>query len=164
MAKPLLKVSLFTLFIIACLAILVNFQRVTMDHNNEQNIQTIKPSQNSIDWKTTLEQHPQFKSTTKVKQATVVEDKQQSILDAQLVGIVADEPSSVLLAIPSTTNNELTQLSLGDGWLENWTIETILPDAVIWINNKTKQTLTQSLFDASTHKNVESKTKKSGKK
>jgi len=43
-------------------------------------------------------------------------------------------------------NNFPFELKEGESWLQNWFIQTINADTVLWINQQTEQTYLQTLF------------------
>ena len=118
-----------------------------------------------IEWQSIINSLPQFQ--TQLQQvAPEISNRQSQITDSIIVGIVADEPSSVLLILSGSIDvssqiiesaqitsslqntNKIVQLSVGQGWLDNWEIEQISPDSIIWLNLETKGSWQQFLFES----------------
>lgn len=74
------------------------------------------------------------------------QNKQTKISDARLIGIIVDSPVAALLVIPEHQAIEPLQLTIGQSWLNNWQLETIKADSVVWLNIKTNESYTQFLF------------------
>jgi hypothetical protein len=114
-----------------------------------------------VAWKTILLTTSQYqpsvtKSTNQevIKTATVISD-------STVVGIILDEPSSALLVIEGNSN--VTSFKIGEGWLENWVVESLQADTVSWLNTKNQQQYVQPLFDliiseTATNKKINKKT------
>ena len=118
-----------------------------------------------IEWQSIINSLPQFKKQLQ-QSASEINNLPPQITDSIIVGIVADELSSVLLVLSGTTDessqliepaqiasslentNKILQLSVGQGWLDNWEIEQILPDSIIWLNRETKDSWQQFLFES----------------
>ena len=119
---------------------------VEMDVKLEQQLtdNKILQPQNGMDWQPILMQMSQFQTKLETK-APVIKDVQVKISDATLIAVIADNPQSAIILIPEE-NEQPRQLSIGEGWLNQWIIKQITADAVIWENNGNNETYTQWLF------------------
>lgn len=139
------------------LSVLLNFESLPLLQNQRQlNFeQTEKAIPN--DWQNILAAQPQFKKAERALALTEQEmaaqaerikaaNKQAKISDAQLIGIIVDNPPSVLLFIQQQANLEPIQLSIGQSWLPDWQLSQINADSAIWHNIQTQQQYTQFLF------------------
>lgn len=165
MTKPLIACCAIVLITTAIVASLVNIQRLPVPEDKAFNIEAIAQKNEQIAWVDVLEKLPQYAAQKTVNLTVDNQETPPQILDAKLIGIVVDEPSSVLLLIPKNMPNEPVQLSRGESWLDGWTIEKVLPDSVIWVNQTTNKNVTQFLFGiANNGANQEQTNLKSGKK
>lgn len=76
--------------------------------------------------------------------AELAKRKQRKIEDAVLVGTVINERSKALLVLPG--KNEPEELSIGDTWLEPWTLFAVYSDYVVWQNADNNSKKQQALF------------------
>lgn len=118
---------------------------------------TLSSSEEAIKWQELLSNVAQFKPEPKVDESAVLstelaKEKEISILDGQLVGIVVDKPASALIFPAGTRSIAPLQLSKGEGWLDGWHIQSIQSDRVIWSSDDNQHTVTQELFQLSNSK------------
>jgi hypothetical protein len=99
-----------------------------------------------VDWIVVLSQLPQYKKA-EIKTAPIVtQTAEVHISDSQIIGIVFDEPASVLIILNQSQDIEPLQLTVGEGWLKDWKIQKIAPNAITWVNALTQQPYIQTLF------------------
>ncbi|MFT7413118.1 MAG: hypothetical protein ACI9J4_001486 [Paraglaciecola sp.] len=158
MTRPLFILCLIILMGSAGMAVLLNIQTASPLKVKTQNIENSNQASAHIEWRSILSQLPQYSPKKIERAATKVTKISPQISDSIIVGIVADEPRSVLLFVPlqaggpektmppSQKTNEIIQLTAKQGWLKDWEIEQILPDSIIWLNSKTKGSYKQPLF------------------
>jgi hypothetical protein len=142
----------------ASMAVLLNVQTASPLKAKTQDTENSNQTSAHIDWRSILSQLPQYSPKKIERAATKATKISPQISDSIIVGIVVDEPRSVFLFVPlqvsgpektmppSQKTNEVIQLTVSQGWLEDWKIERILPDSIIWLNSKTKGSYKQPLF------------------
>ena len=114
-------------------------QRELLDLLSDDNVR--------VDWVSILSELPQYKEPEVLKAKSEANSTQeQQISDSQIIGIIVDAPKSILLLIDSDIDTAPQQLSLGEGWLKNWKIQTIEADSITWVNTLNQQTYIQTLF------------------
>jgi hypothetical protein len=176
MTKPLTIVCLIVLIASAGMAALLNFQSVEPLKEKAQRLDESKQARAQIDWRGILSQLPQY-SPKKIEETSLKgSNTSPDISDSFIVGIVADIPRSAHMHLPSQVDgaerivsstqrtNSIVQLTVGQGWLDDWEIEQILPDSIVWQNNKTKGSYIQPLFVTPNTSEVEAQNLPSGKK
>jgi hypothetical protein len=149
MPKQLIFVSAIVLCLCAIISSLVNFETVGLPKSQrELTLLDIQPF-NQIDWRAVLSQLPQYKKVEMKTEPNKLSVPEIRISDGQIIGIVVDDPASVLIFLSHTKNQEPLMLSVSEGWLTNWVIKQINADSVDWYNNLTQQSYKQPLFNHS---------------
>ncbi|NCP65641.1 MAG: hypothetical protein GW763_06195 [Paraglaciecola sp.] len=98
-------------------------------------------------WQDILNNVAQFrKVVVKSEETKTVTQREPQISDGQIVGIILGQPRSVIMMVEGQGNNFPFELKEGESWLQNWFIQTINADTVLWINQQTEQTYLQTLF------------------
>jgi hypothetical protein len=146
MSKPLVTSAIVFLVTIILMSVISNFQYAnTLSKNGQRtpfNIATIE----EIDWQSAMLIAPQYQPLAKQSgQNHTQEPKKAEITDTLLVGIVLDTGKSALLVLDKT--NEIINLTVGEGWLEHWVINSIQSDSITWLNNENQTQYIQPLFN-----------------
>jgi hypothetical protein len=72
--------------------------------------------------------------------------KRTNIRNGQLVGIKVGEPMVAFVFMPEQVQAFPLALTVGEGWLEHWQIESVKIDRVTWLNSESGERWTQLLF------------------
>ncbi|WP_438864988.1 hypothetical protein [Neptunicella sp.] len=160
MNRRILLVCIPVVLLIVLISIVTHVQsgQYNSEEKNTTDLLSDKPIE--IDWQSALQVLPQYQSKQKSPQV-VIEDKPVQISDSTIIAIVADKPRSILLITPNQQTP--VQLTEGDGWLDSWIIQSILPDTVMWKNTNSNQTYQQSLFRNSPNDDKNLTSSKTGK-
>lgn len=160
MNRRILLVCIPVVLLIVIISVVTHVQsgQYNSEEKNTTDLLSDKPIE--IDWQSALKVLPQYQSKQK-SAPVVIEDKPIQISDSTIIAIVADIPRSILLIKPNQPAP--IQLAEGEGWLDNWSIQTILPDTVVWKNTTNEQTYQQSLFRRPHNNDDNSTSSKSGK-
>ena len=115
---------------------------------NNAAVNTAVDRTDSFDWMSVLMSMPQYqpKTVEPSKQQTETERLPQ-LSDAKLVAIIVDQPTTAMLVVPSEEMSLPVGFTVGEGWLEGWTIASINADAIVWQNQNNNDTVTQYLFE-----------------
>jgi len=163
MPKTLFIAGLIILSIVTVISVASNYQSAAIQLKGDRVNSTSLSKNEKFAWKTILLTAPQYQtSNTKGTNQTVTKQVTE-ISDSTVVGIVLDEPSSALLVIKG--DNVVKSFKIGEGWLENWVVESLQADSVNWFNTKNQQLYVQPLFDltisdTATNKKVNKKKKR----
>lgn len=122
-----------------------NYQTASPPKEQREMLDLLSIDKAQVNWITILSQLPQYRKEDEVKKESDIL-KEQQISDSQIIGIVVDNPKSVLLLIGSKTEVISHQLSVGEGWLTDWKIQKIEPDSITWVNTRNQQIYIQTLF------------------
>lgn len=148
MPKQLLKFCALVLCLCIICAALLNFQIAGTSKSQRQLSLLDNDVAAQFDWVAILEQLPQYKQKIVSKVILVNKDiKQAQLSDGKIIGIVLDPPKSVLLYVAQSESLVPLQLTLGEGWLDNWLIKKINADSVVWFDSQSQQSYTQLLFN-----------------
>ena len=145
MIKPLILPSSAILLICAILATWLNYQGASPAKEQRELLDLLNEEKIQVNWLDVLSQLPQYRKPNEVKTEPDVV-REQRISESQIIGIVVDNPKSALLLIDAQKESLPQQFGIGDGWLENWEIQKINPDAITWVNTLTQQNHIQTLF------------------
>ena len=140
---------LFCVLSIVCFtfSVAIHYQSPDYVSPQQDSMRTLETStRRSIDWLTELKIHSQFKPQLEVKSQTelLVEHR---IQDTRLIGIVRGEKMLAIFSDPTT--NKVRRINPGTGWLDNWILEKIEADHVIWRDEETNERYIQRLFKSS---------------
>jgi hypothetical protein len=145
MSKTLILAGLIIASLVTLISVGTNYQSADIPLKDDRVNNTSVSKNEKLAWKTILLTASQYQSPV-TKSANQVTSKQVTeINDSTVVGIVLDEPSSVLLIIEG--DNDVKSFKIGDGWLENWVVESLQADSINWLNTENQQTYVQPLFD-----------------
>lgn len=96
------------------------------------------------DWKVVLMGVPDYVPIAEDKLAIVESVPELTISDGKLLGIVNTDSPSVVVLAPGELKPQT--LVLNEGWLDNWVIDTIYDDRVVWTHTQTFEKHTQMMF------------------
>jgi hypothetical protein len=146
MSKKLVILCILTFFLCAAGSSLVN-HRIANTAKEVREIPIINSTGfQKNNWVAILESVPQYKkpeAEVPINQLAA----EVNISDGKIIGIIASKPNSVIIHDNQSATLEPLQLTVGQGWLQNWEIKEINPDSVIWLNNQNQELYTQMLFN-----------------
>ncbi len=96
------------------------------------------------DWKVVLMGVPDYVPAVEEKPDTVESTPELTISDGKLLGIINTDSPSVFMLVPGESKPRT--IGLNEGWLDNWVIETIYDDHVVWTHTQTFEKHTQMMF------------------
>jgi hypothetical protein len=148
MPKPLLKLCGFILCLCAVISLLLNYQIANKSKPQRQLSLLDDNIVSQFDWIAVLEQLPQYRQQVVINAAPDNKLKRQSQLsDGKIIGIVLDPPKFILLFVDNSDSFAPLQLTLGEGWLDNWVIKKINADSVVWFDSQSQKSYIQRLFN-----------------
>ncbi|WP_412723213.1 hypothetical protein [Alteromonas sp. D210916BOD_24] len=96
------------------------------------------------DWKATLMAVPNYAPVVEENPDTIESAPELTIADGKLLGIVNTGSPSVVILVPDESKPRT--IGLNEGWLDNWVIEIINDDNVVWTHTQTFEKHTQMMF------------------
>ncbi|WP_102798349.1 hypothetical protein [Bowmanella denitrificans] len=156
MNKRLLTTAMAVLFGSGLLGALQGFQQPEWKQPGQHAVDTNAPHYLDYAWQQAISSIPQFSPPEAEKPAQQEEHPLQAVTieDSLLIALVTDNPSSILIQAPDSSNPQ--SLQLGESWLADWVLHEIGKDFVVWHNTASDQFYTQFLFGVPTEANVES--------
>jgi hypothetical protein len=149
MPKQLIILSVVVLCLCAIGGSLVSFQTSAPPKSQREFTLLDSKTFSQLDWVAVLSQLPQYKKAVVKTELVNTPTAVIQISDGHIIGIVVDEPKSVLIYVDQSASLEPLQLTVGEGWLTNWEIKRINVDSVEWFNQSNQQSYKQMLFNNS---------------
>jgi hypothetical protein len=146
MPRQLIFLSVVVLFLCVIGASLVNFRTAGPTKSQRELSLLAGETSDPIDWIIVLSQLPQYKKAEMKTASIPTTAAEVHISDSRIIGIVVDKPASVLIYLNQSQEIEPLQLTVGEGWLKDWKIQKIAPNAITWVNVLSQQPYIQTLF------------------
>ena len=144
MSKSLYMTIGVVLFAVTSASILTHFQQGDVIDKSKQIDSNVLSVSETFDWQSVLEEHDAFRREEKEVPQEIAQQKQVDILSSTLIAIVSDKPATVTL-LQDGSDVPVT-LTLGEGWLNGWTLSDITPDRVMWKKVDSDTTVIQFLY------------------
>lgn len=162
MPKQMVRFCVIIFCLCAIGSSLINFQIANAPKSQRKLTLHDSKTFSQLDWIAVLSQLPQYKKAEEKTESINTQTVELQISDGHLIGIVADEPNSVLIYVSQSDSLEPLQLTVAEGWLTNWVIRRINADSVEWFNQLNQQSYKQMLFNNSNSEQQNLTTSKSG--
>lgn len=145
MPRTLFIAGLIIFSLVTLVSVVSNYQSSAFLEKDDRANNTTFSTNQKFAWKTVLLTVSQYQPNITQGSKQLVNSQEPVISDSTVVGIILDEPSSVLLVIEGYS--EVQAFKVGEGWLENWIIKSLQADSVNWLNTKDQNQYVQPLFD-----------------